>query len=845
MYGCQLLNIAFKFLIGMSCLFWIANQDVSSYVLSISISIVLIIIADFLIFRRYLKSNKLLYWFRRYAKRWLFLFIGLAWGSLNILVWFNYSNSIVTAPKVSTLTGFVCSLIPETKNPAINNKGKTPKRQSISFDFCVTNMVDSVTVQTLITDLETPKLNILSNNKIKLSIYNFNSDLRSTLVSGETLSLTAKIKPIHGRMNPGGSDYEKWLVAESYIATGYVKKLEISPPNESGIFTLIKQSYNFQRQNLFSHLENITSANQFQGLILALSVGEKSMISSEQWNTFRDSGTSHLLAISGLHIGIASLWSYYLVYFIIVFWNFLTKGRYFISPIKPAILASITGGVSIALISGLGYPAQRAVLMLLVFFFNKISQRHYSTPSVLSIAFILILLIQPFAMLAEGFWLSFLAVSIILLSLSYGFKSSGKHSRLLSWFRVNLFIFVGLTPISWYFFGQVSIVSLGANLILIPLTSFLTAPLVYLGMLASGFSMELSALFFNIADNLLKLGYWIQNEFANWNSDLPYFTSGLTLPDLVLLIVIVVLLLLPSKFPSKAIVLSIILVFLISLVTPKSNGTFKMVVFDIGQGLAIYIGINGKHMIYDTGYGNSDFAMADSVILPFLKNNDISHIDRLIISHGDSDHRGGLESIINGISVGQLYSGEKLVKKNSAINTLKQEIKLPNSQNCHTTKSWQWGSANFKFLNFRQEEDNQQIEWGGLAIGKSNNRSCVLSISVNDKTILLTGDIEKKAERLLVIQNIEQHDVIVVPHHGSLTSSNQQFVDKINAKEAIFSTGFANQWRFPKTKVVERYQRNGSNIWVTDKQGAIKVNLVEGLFHITAERERYRNFWNH
>lgn len=796
--------------------------------------------------------NYLMSSFRRYVKPWLFVFLGLAWGSLNVLIWFNFSNSLVTIPKVSNLTGYVCSVIPEARDSSNSESTRVNERQSITFDFCVTQIKDEVTDE--LTDdnvnkhhIEKLPLNILSNNKIKLSIYNFNTEIRSDLVIGEVLSLFAKIKPIHGRINPAGSDYEKWLVAQSYIATGYVKSIHgVTSIQKSSILSLTKQFYNYQRQKFYSHLEGITTKHQFQGLILALSVGEKSLISDEQWRTFRDSGTSHLLAISGLHIGIAALWSYYLVYFLIVLWNFLTKGRFFLNPIKPAMIASITGGIAIALISGLNYPAQRAVLMLLLFFFNKISSRHYSTTSILSIAFILIVIIQPFAILSDGFWLSFMAVSIILLSLSYGRETTEARSKLTSWFRVNLFIFIGLTPISWYFFGQVSIVSLGTNLLLIPMTSFLTAPLVYLGMLSSVISIELASLIFELANKLLELSYFIQNQFALWNSHLEYFDYALSIPTALLLMILSSLFLIPNKFPGKLVIIPIIFILSISFFTSnsKKNHPFKMIVFDIGQGLGVYIGVDGHHFIYDTGYGNERFSMADSVILPFLKKNHIKRLDGLIISHGDSDHRGGLESIIKHVSVDQILSGEKIKSRGQRKDKSSlTPIYIP-TKNCHTAKEWQLEDVKFKFINFLKIDDTNTKGADFNYVGKSNNYSCVLSISIGDEKILLTGDIEKRAEILLNAQIIEKHDIIVVPHHGSLTSSSEDFVNMVNAREAIFSTGYANQWKFPKTKVVERYKKKGANIWITHKQGAISVNLIENRLQISVERENYQHFWN-
>ncbi|MGB0496653.1 MAG: ComEC/Rec2 family competence protein, partial [Kangiellaceae bacterium] len=212
------------------------------------------------------------------------------------------------------------------------------------------------------------------------------------------------------------------------------------------------------------------------------------------------------------------------------------------------------------------------------------------------------------------------------------------------------------------------------------------------------------------------------------------------------------------------------------------------------------------------------------------------------------------------VLIKEIYSGEKLLKRRQSVNKVplfkqpsnsapnRKEMKIESqydSINCHTANSWQWGLVKFEFLNFRKETLPENGQFRDYAKGSSNNRSCVLSISILDKKILLTGDIEKKAERLLVESNVSPHDVIVAPHHGSLTSSGEKLVETVNAKVAIFSTGYANQWSFPKNEVLERYQNNGASIWITHKQGAINVIYDNDQLVIFGERESFQHFWNH
>ena len=227
-----------------------------------------------------------------------------------------------------------------------------------------------------------------------------------------------------------------------------------------------------------------------------------------------------------------------------------------------------------------------------------------------------------------------------------------------SWLRINWFLFLGLIPITWISFDKFSVVAFAANLLLIPLTSFVSTPLIYIGMILMLFSSNLASLVFIIADKAIWLTYEIQMVFSEFNQTISF--SALSFELFSLLILSMLLVLLPSKVPGKSILIPIVLLNFLMFFEDQPEDKFKMVVFDIGQGLAIHISVGDKHLLYDTGYGNSGFSMASSSLIPYFRRIGIKQLDKLVISHDDADHSGGFTEINQALVVDQLYSGEKL-----------------------------------------------------------------------------------------------------------------------------------------------------------------------------------------
>ncbi|MBV1909485.1 MAG: DNA internalization-related competence protein ComEC/Rec2 [Kangiellaceae bacterium] len=793
-------GICVALLLGLSSLFWLQDQT-QVYLLLASSGVLL----SCLLFvnRYYLHLNSTIsIWKAGIYRGLLAFFVGCLIASFSAYLWLTYSSPLIPQPGLYSVKGYICSL-PKFRTSKLEKSKSDDKQQfSASFDLCLTHLEDH-------------EINFMEFNKLKLNLYNLSSLEKGNFKAGRFFYLRTKLKPIHGRLNPGGFDYQKWLFSEGYLATGYIKSWEQSS-NRGPVYS----NYHRVRQNLYDRLNRVVTEGPSKGVILALAMGERSQISEYQNSFIKGSGTAHLLAISGLHIGIAAVWSYYLLMFVFSRIHFLIR---YIPAQRLASLGSLLSALSVALISGFEYPAQRAMIMLVIFFLVRWHSRQLSLGNVLATAVIIICLIQPFAILSVGFWLSVFAVGLIALLLSYRQQTNGRYSNIKDWLRINWYLFLGLLPISWFVFDQISFVGIVANVILIPVTSFITAPLIYLALLSLFFDESIASFFFYLSDFSVLFTLEIQSYLASLNSEISVPSISVWL--FILLSLLVIILLLPSKFPARSLASPIVAVLLLKLFLVQREETLKLLVFDIGQGLAILVTVGDKQLLYDTGYGNQDFAMADSVLLPYFKRKSITRIDKLVISHKDSDHSGGALSIIESMDVNELLIGEKVPRLSGYTEM---------SESCHHKDPWQWNKIHFEFI--------KHLPTNGRL---GNNASCVLLIKSGQNRILLPGDIERKAEMKIVANGISPVNILVAPHHGSETSSSRELLDLLNPQIVIFSAGFANQWNFPREKVVTRYRRYANQLLTTFDSGGITIKENElGELTVNTERSRNRHFWN-
>lgn len=645
-------------------------------------------------------------------------------------------------------------------------------------------------------------------SKLRLNWY---KPLPSSLNAGERWQLTVRLKQIHGMANPGSFDYERWLFQQRIGATGYVR-------NHHDNIKLAKPSFysvNALRQQIVDKLNHHLHGSPQRGLIQGLTTGIRESINAEQWQTLRRSGTNHLLAISGLHIGLASAIGFFVFRWL---WSRRAKNLLLLPAKEAAAIAGFFTALFYAALAGFAIPTQRALIMIATVMIAIVIRRPVAPSSILAFSLLLILIWDPFAVLSAGFWLSFSAVAIILLTSQNRFPPP--HWQ---WLKIHSVIAFGLTPLLLLFFMQTSLIAPIANVVAVPFISLIIVPILLLATLLLWFFEPLGIVLFKLADHLLALfwpllDYFAHLPFANWTSvALPfYYFLAVTLGTLLLLA--------PRGFPAKwlgVIGLSPLLFF--NPVRPE-QGEFWFTLLDVGQGLATVIQTKQHTLIYDTGAKfNDSFNTGTAIVLPYLQQQGIHKIDTLVISHADNDHSGGAKPLMQHIPVDTLLSS--LPIKN-----------LSQAMPCHSGQSWQWDQVNFTMLH--PDDDDE---------GSENDLSCVLKISNHFGSVLLTGDIEKKAEDLLISRHGDElhATIMVAPHHGSKTSSSANFIDTVQPEYILFPVGYRNRYHFPAKTIRERYQHRNITSYNSADQGAIQFKIgIDMMLAPLSYRQQTKTIWS-
>jgi len=625
------------------------------------------------------------------------------------------------------------------------------------------------------------------------------------LMAGQSWQLQASLKRPHGLANPGGLNYQINFLLNRLQAQGYVKP---SIYNKLLTDDFCSAPLARIRQILLLKIEAALEHSPYLGFIQALTLGVKQHITQEQWQILRATGTNHLMAISGLHIGLVAGLCFSFAGFL---WR-RSEALTLKLPVKQAAaIMSFIGGLCYSLLAGFSIPTQRALIMLATMLTILFAKRKINVWQPLSLALILVIIINPLATFSMGFWLSFAAVAAIL----YG--SAGRFNPKGVWWKygqVQWAVTLGLLPLSLLLFGQVSLSALLANLIAIPWVSFTVVPIALLGVVIISPFPSLGGLLLKIAALDLQLIMFLLSHLASVK--LFMWQQPLNNPWIFFCAIVGVLLwLAPSGFPAKWLCI-VWLLPLFCFKTPRpEKGELWLATLDVGQGLAVVIHTHSHVLIYDTGpkYGSATDAGA-MVIVPYLLNQAISHVDTLIVSHGDNDHSGGVNSLLQQFKVKNFYT------------SVPQKFNSYSAMSCLAGQQWLWDGILFEIL--APFEDSRF---------SGNNRSCVLRISIGKKHILLTGDIEKKAERELVQSSKEKlvADILLAPHHGSATSSTPVFIDAVRPKYVIFSTGYLNRFGFPKPVVVNRYQQAGVRLINTAQCGRNLIRMSRDDEAITSQ----------
>ena len=643
--------------------------------------------------------------------------------------------------------------------------------------------------------------------KLRLSWYYPDQAVKA----GQHWTFTVKLKRVHGNLNPGGFDYERWLFTEGIGATGYVRPIPkpVLLGSESA-WTRIA----VWRQRIADQLSTMLGNSPSSALIKALTIGDGNSITQEQWEIFRKTGTTHLVVISGSHIGLIAG----LVY-ILVLKAWAWTGLLAWSPQKVAAVCAVSVAIFYSGLAGFSVPTQRSAVMLTVVMFAIILQRNTRPFNTLAVALFAVLLFDPLAVLAAGFWLSFIAVSLIVYAVS---GRLGKPGHVWTAIKLHWVTAVGLSPLLLLFFQQVSLISPLANLAAVPLISLVVVPLSLLAVMVMFISPMLADKLFYLLNYLLQGLGWLLTHLA----EIPMASVNHAPPSywaLLFAVPGILLLLAPAGMPARRLSLVMFLPLLFTDAKQPATGDIDMTLLDVGQGLAAVVQTRHHLLVYDTGAKfSAQSDMGQSVLLPFLAVQGASKIDSLIISHGDNDHIGGAASLMRGLPAEQVLT------------SVPQQLSEYDPILCAAGQSWVWDEVKFTILAPQQ------------AFVSENDNSCVLKIQSKHGTVLLTGDIEAAAESWLVETYGEtlKADVLVAPHHGSKTSSTTGFLQAVQPDYVLIPAGYRNQFGHPHKDVLARYRQVKAKWLNSADSGAITVKVKNNAFVVQEMRKTDSKYWN-
>ena len=664
----------------------------------------------------------------------------------------------------------------------------------------------------------------------------------ATLRPGQRWRLTLRLKAPHGERNPHGFDYELRQWELGVQATGYVRtSARDAPPELLGSSHWrhpVEQLRQSVRGRILAQLggsdPDDPQALRTAGVVAALVTGDQRAIDRADWDVFRATGVSHLMSISGLHItlfawlaaaGVGALWR--------------LSGRLCLR--WPAPSAALVGGVLLAaayaLFSGWGVPAQRTVSMLVVVALLRLSGRRWPWPHAWLLTCAAVVLPDPWALWQPGFWLSFVAVAVLFASsamphgaMDTGAAGAGRTSaggRFASLLREQWVVTLALTPLALLLFGQVSVVGLLANLLAIPWVTLVVTPLSFAGVLwaplwqVAGWSVQLLGLVLQPLAALPGATAWV--AAAPLWAGLAAVAGG-------------VLLVLRLPWQVRALGLALWLPVLLWQAPRPATGSFELLALDVGQGNAVLVRTARHALLYDTGPRHSASSDAGArVLVPLLRALG-ERLDLVVLSHRDSDHTGGAAAVLaqqpQARLLGSLEAGHPL------------ELLRP-VQPCQAGQRWHWDGVDFEMLHPLAGAGTSAPAAGGRA-PSPNTLSCVLRVASRQGAVaLLAGDIEKKQEQALLARAAPlAADVLLVPHHGSKTSSSAAFLDAVQPRTALVQAGYRSRFGHPAPEVVQRYRERGVQVIDSARCGAARWHS-ERPGQVLCERQENPRYWQH
>ncbi|MEN4918911.1 DNA internalization-related competence protein ComEC/Rec2 [Achromobacter spanius] len=668
------------------------------------------------------------------------------------------------------------------------------------------------------------------------------------LVPGQVWRMALVLRRPHGLLNPAGPDTEGRLFADGVRATGTVRGqpdlLADRPWATPGI--AIERARHHVREGMRAAL----GEHRYAPVMIALAIGDQAGVARDDWRIFNRSGITHLVSISGMHVtsiaGIAGLMASAL-------WRRLRWRGVGLAELAPARIAGGAVAAIVALLycllAGWGVPARRTFFMLMVVLAAALSRLPLSPDRVLACAAAAVVMLDPWAPVSAGFWLSFGAVAVLLriaalpVDAEAGWRARWA-ARAGQAVRLQLMVTVGLTPLLAFLVHQVSLGSPLANAVAIPSVTFIVTPLALLcaalscvpgldGLAALAGQAGLAAF-----DLTMAPVAWVGN--ASWAS-VPVAAAGW--PWLLLAVAGMAWALQARGWPGRHLGWACMLPLLFWRPDRPEPGYWRMSALDVGQGSAILVETATRSLLFDAGprsFGGSD--AGERVVAPFLQARGIGRLDVLVLSHADMDHVGGTRAVLAAAPVDRGYASFDLpafLRRDARMwpDVGNAQPVLPKElARCERGLGWEADGVVFTFLH--------PGPGGSSKADDRNADSCVLRVQGERHSLLLTGDVGAAQERELAAHGLEKADVVLAPHHGSGSSSSRELVTAVDAEHVIAQAGHLNRFRHPARAVELRWTRAGAGFWRSDRDGAVVAESGPGGLDVWAQRERGGRYWH-
>ena len=626
---------------------------------------------------------------------------------------------------------------------------------------------------------------------------------------GDCLSLMVRLKRPRGLSNPAGFDFERYALAANIGATGYVVS-EVRPTAACAGGGRVDAL----RSSIAKGIDQTLTAGRIRATIKALAIGDTRELDEHDWDLFRATGTSHLIAISGLHVGLAAAIGAGAIWLLYGLWPAL--GLRLPRP-QAMALGALLSASAYAALAGFSLPTQRTLITMLALLAGVLTRRELGWWTRYALALAGVLLIDPLAPLSAGFWLSFGAVAWLILAFSGRWRA---QSRWRLWLLPQLGLSLALLPLGLAFFQQASLAAPLVNLIAVPFVTLVVIPVLLAALVFWPWAW--------LSHGLLHLAAWLLGGFdallvtaAQW----PAARWALPAPDLLawtLALLGTLWLLAPRGWPARALGVFGLLPLLLPVSTGPEQGAYMLTVLDVGQGQSVLIRTAEHALLIDTGPGFPEGGdLGDRVLVPSLVQQGVGRLDRLIISHNDLDHSGGTASLRRRVPVDAVAAS--------------LPEKIPDAELCRAGEHWQWDGVEFAIMH-----PPSTLPYLG------NESSCVVRVAGAGGSALIPGDIGEVIEARLVREQADLLDVdlLIAGHHGSAGSSSAEFLSAASPVWVVYSAGSRNRFGFPRPEVVERVAAAGAMQWNTADFGAIGFDFKPGRAPVAlGQRMAVRRWW--